>query len=129
MKISLAFTQVGTFATVRATASWSADTPLEITLSFGYDVHGEITWVFGRDLILDAMTFGQAGHGDVRVEIRDAVLTLRLSSPFGGIELQARASFLTSFVQRTYTEVSQLTEADTLPLTDSEIWSRILGEV
>lgn len=66
-----------------------------------YSVHFEVgkgEWVFGRDLLADALESGASGDGDVHLRTRGELLEIELRSPDGRatlrIERQAAAAFL-----------------------------------
>lgn len=75
-----------------------------VTMTFG-DVEPQITWTFGRDLLMRGITH-PTGDGDVRIspsldEHGTAIVQIELSSPDGQLLLEARSDDVTHFVGRT----------------------------
>lgn len=113
---------------------WQAKKPLEVCVVFnspGYatddDDSDDVRWVFGRDLVTQALRDGIAGEGDVTIEISHGLLVLHLTSPFGEITLRTEAVTVTDFIRQTFAAVDQLTEADWLPLDDAALRAWLEG--
>ncbi len=83
---------------------WNSTRPLEIKLVIHTSTleADDVEWVFGRDLLLDAFQWNEAGLADVRVAVNsDGLLILDLSSPFGAITLQTEAEYVQKFLLAT----------------------------
>jgi hypothetical protein len=75
-----------------------------VTMTFG-DVDPQITWTFGRDLLMRGITH-PTGDGDVRIcpsldEHGTAIVQIELCSPDGQLLLEARSDDVTRFIGRT----------------------------
>ena len=75
-----------------------------VTMTFG-DVDPQITWTFGRDLLMRGITH-PTGDGDVRIcpsldEHGTAIVQIELCSPDGQLLLEARSDDVTEFIART----------------------------
>ena len=75
-----------------------------VTMTFG-DVDPQITWTFGRDLLMRGITH-PTGDGDVRIcpsldEHGTAIVQIELCSPDGQLLLEARSDDVTQFIGRT----------------------------
>ena len=75
-----------------------------VTMTFG-DVDPQITWTFGRDLLMRGITH-PTGDGDVRIcpsldETARAIVQIELCSPDGHLLLEARTDDVTDFIART----------------------------
>jgi hypothetical protein len=102
------------WATLEAELRYDAADPYAVTLAFPLE-DGDITWTFGRDLLLDGL-YEPTGMGDVHLrpcldsEVH-AVVIIELQS-FGMEALvQVRLSDLHPFVERTTALVSPGTES------------------
>jgi hypothetical protein len=107
---------------VPSTVTWSAGTPTELSIEFGYpgDVNNN-TWVFSRNLIRDAALHARAGLGDVQVRVNFGVLRLSLGNETRTVVLITEAAPLVNFVAQSYKRVSEDRELEYLPLTDDAL--------
>lgn len=64
-----------TGASMPAWLSYRSDAPLQIEASF-LTANGPVPWVFGRELLAEALANGHAGAGDVRLETAEFVGSL-----------------------------------------------------
>lgn len=98
---------------LRVTLSYTTEDPFAVTAAFAGDGL-TIEWVFARDLLIGGLD-GPTGEGDVHVwpswgSGRDLVL-LSLTSPDGHAVLEADATDLRGFLQRTLDLVPEGTES------------------
>lgn len=88
---------------------YSSVDPYAVTVAFGGGEGLSVQWVFGRDLLLEGRA-KPVGVGDVRVwpgaRDDDDTLFISLSSPDGQAVLQAQASDVADFLDRTCAVVS-----------------------
>ena len=83
---------------------YSRSDAFAVTMTFG-DVDPQITWTFGRDLLMRGITH-PTGDGDVRIcpsldEHGTAIVQIELCSPDGQLLLEARSDDVTEFIART----------------------------
>jgi hypothetical protein len=110
-------------ATVPVRLGYRPADPWAVTAVFR-TAEGDVTWVFGRDLLEDGLA-GPTGEGDVAVwpgrsEGGDAQLFLSLASPSGSALLQADPVEVRAFLDETYRLVPAGTELSFLDL-DAEL--------
>ncbi|WP_051791434.1 SsgA family sporulation/cell division regulator [Amycolatopsis jejuensis] len=90
---------------VRADLEYDPSDPFAV--SVGYHAGGGVVrWLFGRDLLADGL-LAPSGDGDVRVRpaADDSRIVVELNAPDGSAVLEAAASELADFLDRTYDEV------------------------
>ncbi len=93
----------GTTTPLETELSYNPSDPLAVTAAF-LTVAGRVEWTFGRDLLIGGL-YEPTGDGDVHVwpcldnDARSVVI-VELCSPDGEALVQARASDMTSFVER-----------------------------
>jgi hypothetical protein len=64
-------------------------------------------WVFGRDLLKEALDTGNSGEGDVRVEVEDDTVMFWLKSPTGlGLAVFER-EIIDEFIEFVYDEIPE----------------------
>ncbi len=110
-------------ATVPVRLGYLPADPWAVTAVFR-TADGDVTWVFGRDLLEDGLA-GPSGEGDVAVwPVVDAAdgpqLYLSLASPSGSALLQADPIEVRRFLDETYRLVPAGTESTFLDL-DAEL--------
>jgi hypothetical protein len=93
-----------------ADMSWDSEDPSSLTAMF-HAANGDTRWVFARDLVQRAYTFGGAGDGDVRIRKDGSYLVLTLDSPDGAAEARTDAGELANFMAKTYSVVSSAMES------------------
>lgn len=103
---------------VPSTLTYAAENPYAVTAIFRAP-DGDVTWVFGRDLLDDGL-IEPSGEGDVTVwpaahEGR-AVVCLALASPAGSALLHLEAQPLRAFLDESYDLVPMGTEGEHLDL-------------
>jgi hypothetical protein len=113
---------------VPSTLVYAIDNPYAVTAVFRTG-DGDVTWVFGRDLLDDGL-IEPVGEGDVTVwpavEDARAIACLALASPAGSALLHVDASALRAFLDETYALVPLGTEGDHLDI-DAEL-EALLGD-
>lgn len=69
---------------VKARWLYSRHDPLVLVMQI-VTIHGPITWLLSRDLLRDGLNTGQAGIGDVRVDVDESLNTMviELNTPTG----------------------------------------------
>ena len=81
-----------------------------------YTAHLEIPnqpdWVFARDLIDDALTHGQSGEADVRLEVKDGYLEIFLSTSDGSARLRTPKELARDFLAKSHASVPRGSEND-----------------
>ncbi|GAA3523622.1 SsgA family sporulation/cell division regulator [Amycolatopsis ultiminotia] len=91
---------------VRADLEYDAADPYAVSVGY-YAGAGVVQWLFGRDLLADGL-LAPAGEGDVQVRPAaddDSRVVVELNAPDGSAVLEAEASELADFLDRTYDEV------------------------
>jgi hypothetical protein len=113
---------------VPASLMYAASNPYAVTTVFRTS-DGDVTWVFGRDLLEDGLREA-VGEGDVVVwpspDGVDDVVYLSLASPSGSALLEADAAALRLFLDQAYLVVPRGCESDHLDM-DAEI-ADLLGD-
>ena len=138
---STATTPVSQLVTLELIDATGAGTPLETELSYNpadpfavtatfMTVAGQVRWTFGRDLLIGGL-YEPTGDGDVHVwpcldGDAHSVVIIELCSPDGEALVQARASELTTFVEKMTSSVAPGAESAHLDV-DGAI-AAILGE-
>lgn len=117
---------------IPSVVSWTDEDPLTVTVKF-LAKSGLEAWVFGRDLIADALDDSSPlrwhGEGDVRVARGvkrpglDNTLQLCLRTPAGSAFLRTDGQTIRDFLDGTYREVAR--GAEELAIDDA--LARILG--
>ncbi len=127
MSTVLPWTLIGDGLNVELTSSlyWSTNTPLEVKLVFRA-LAEDVEWTFARDLLLDGIRQGDAGHADVKVHTIDDTLFLNLNSPFGQVTLKTSAAVIGQFLAAIYAQVPRGQEdyGDATDLAIREIMKR-----
>lgn len=100
-----------------ATFCYDATDPYAVTMRVT-DGGGRVEWVFGRELLADALGTGHAGVGDVVVTVRGDLVVLGLSSPDGAGTAVFRRRDVAVFVARTHEIVLPGTESALLDWSD-----------
>jgi hypothetical protein len=82
-------------------AEYDSTDPFAVTLVFGR----RQAWRFAYDLLVEALTLGEAGEGDVRVCVRDDAppeerVLITLDSPEGHAEIAFRIDEMVAFMRR-----------------------------
>jgi hypothetical protein len=93
-----------------ADISWKAADPQALEVLF-HAANGDTSWVFARDLIQRAYTFGSSGEGDVRIRKEQSWIILTLTSPDGEAEACTDAGELANFMAKTYAAVPSSMES------------------
>jgi hypothetical protein len=90
--------------TVPARLRYHTDDPYAVHVAFHIRSGAPVEWTFARELLIEGM-FRPCGHGDVRVwPVRNAAqsaVCLALSSPDGDALLEAPATAVSSWLERT----------------------------
>lgn len=106
---------------VPARLTYRADDPYAVRISFHIGTEEPVNWTFARELLVEGV-FRPSGHGDVRVWPAKAdgrsVVCVALSSPDGSALLEAPASPVTAWLERTLRVVPPGTEHERLGLED-----------
>jgi hypothetical protein len=93
--------------TVKATLTYDDSNPYAVTAAFHTD-EGDITWIFGRDLLRDGL-LSPVGDGDVAIwpthQEGHEALCLSLSSPTGSALLEGDISLVREFLDEAYLRV------------------------
>jgi hypothetical protein len=114
--------------TVPSTLGYAPSDPYAISATFRTS-DGDVTWVFGRDLIEDGLRM-PSGEGDVAVwpSISDGrgVVCLSLDSPSGSALLEADLHAMRAFLDASYDLVPMGQESGHLDL--DETLARLLGD-
>ncbi|GAA4999799.1 SsgA family sporulation/cell division regulator [Kitasatospora paranensis] len=90
---------------VPARLSYGSHDPFAVHITFHLDTGTPVTWVFGRDLLVEG-TFRPCGQGDVRIwptrAGRRSLLCLALSSPAGDALLEAPLAAVAGWLERAH---------------------------
>ena len=87
-----------------ADLEWNSEDPQTLRAIF-HAANGDALWVFARDLVQRAYTFGKSGEGDVRIQKDGGYLIVTLNSPEGEAEARTDAGELANFMAKTYSVV------------------------
>jgi hypothetical protein len=113
---------------VPATMVYDSTAPFAVSTVF-HTSEGDVTWVFGRDLLEDGL-IGPVGQGDVAVwpshTAGRRVVCLSLASPSGSALLEAAQADVVEFLDATFAITPMGTEMDELDL-DAELLE-LLGD-
>lgn len=82
-------------------ASYHRDDPYAVTLGFDA-VRPGVEWVLARDLFCDALIYGQAGHGDVKLTARGDLVVMGMSTPSGTGMAIFRRDDVADFIGQTH---------------------------
>ena len=113
---------------VPATLAYDAGSPFAVSTVF-HTSEGDVTWVFGRDLLEDGIT-APCGQGDVAVWPSQSqgrrVVCISLASPSGSALLEAAQEDVVEFLDATFVVTPMGTEMDAIDL-DAEL-AELLGD-
>ncbi|RJQ92376.1 SsgA family sporulation/cell division regulator [Amycolatopsis panacis] len=98
-------------------ASYRADDPWAITIGFDA-VQPGLKWTLSRELVADALVYGQAGVGDLNVTARGDLVILGLSTPDGSAAVVLRRDEVADLLHRTFELVRPGTEPACLDWSD-----------
>ena len=102
---------------VPARLSYRTEDPYAVHITFHIGSDHPVNWTFARELLVEGV-FRPCGHGDVRVwptkVAGRGVVLMALSSPDGDALLEAPASQITAWLERTLRAVPPGSEADRL---------------
>ncbi|QRP46046.1 SsgA family sporulation/cell division regulator [Amycolatopsis sp. FDAARGOS 1241] len=99
-------------------ASYDAGEPYAIT--FGFDVvQPGLEWAISRELLADALVYGTAGVGEVKVTARGDLVVLGLSNPNGTGAIVLRRDDVDTLVARAHQLVAPGTEWQHLDWSDT----------
>ncbi|MER7115460.1 SsgA family sporulation/cell division regulator [Saccharomonospora azurea] len=106
---------------VPAVLSYTKAEPFAVELTFYRPLSAPVRWTFARSLISTALTYGNAGRGDVRFSAgpHPGELTVHLSSPDGEATLYVSWHQLRHALERTHLVVpegQESTQLDWRPL-------------
>ncbi|GHB41643.1 sporulation protein SsgA [Streptomyces cirratus] len=108
---------------VPARLLYLTDDPYAVHITFHTGSSAPVNWTFARELLVEGV-FRPCGHGDVRIwptkSDNGCVLSLALSSPDGDALLEAPATAVSAWLERTLRVVPPGTEAERLGL-DAEL--------
>jgi hypothetical protein len=106
---------------VPARLAYRSDDPFAVHITFHIGSDSPVNWAFARDLLVEGV-FRACGHGDVRVWPTKlngrSVICMALSSPDGNALLEASASPVSAWLERTLRVVPPGSEHDQLSLDD-----------
>ena len=100
-----------------ASFSYNPADPYAVTLRV-IDGAGPLEWMFGRELLAEALATGRTGVGDVAVIVRGDLVVLGLASPGGTGTAVFRRADIATFVARTHEIVRPGTESAWLDWSD-----------
>jgi hypothetical protein len=115
----------GPSLSVAAHATYSSSDPWAVTVAFhtGDGSHGDVEWMFARQLLTDGIT-RPVGDGDVQVwpsrTSADRIVNIAMSSPSGAALFEIDRDAVILFLQQTYLAVPTGCESDVVDL-DAEI--------
>ncbi|MEV0066670.1 SsgA family sporulation/cell division regulator [Amycolatopsis sp. NPDC050768] len=99
-------------------ASYDASEPYAIT--FGFDaVQPGLEWAISRELLSDALIYGAAGVGEVKVTARGDLVVLGLSNPDGTGAVVLRRDDVAALVAKTHQMVRPGCESRFLDWSDT----------
>ncbi|MFD3440967.1 SsgA family sporulation/cell division regulator [Streptomyces sp. NPDC058685] len=106
---------------VPARLTYRTDDPYAVHVTFHVGSDSPVKWTFGRELLVEGV-FRPCGHGDVRVwptkvDGRNVVL-MALSSPDGDALLEAVATVVSAWLERTLRVVPPGSESERLGIDD-----------
>ncbi|GAA3147548.1 SsgA family sporulation/cell division regulator [Streptomyces echinatus] len=107
---------------VPARLGYRSDDPFAVHIAFHITSEHPVNWTFARELLVEGV-FRPCGHGDVRVWPTKVggrgVVLMALSSPDGEALLEAPASQVSAWLERTLRAVPPGTEGGRLGLDDA----------
>jgi hypothetical protein len=106
---------------VPAKLAYRSDDPYAVHITFHVGSDSPVNWTFARELLVEGV-FRPCGHGDVRVWPTKfnghSVICMALSSPDGSALLEASATPVSAWLERTLRLVPPGTEQDELSMDD-----------
>jgi hypothetical protein len=99
-------------------ASYRRDDPYAIAVGFDVVQPGR-EWTISRELLSDALVYGQAGIGDVKVTVRGDLVVLGLSSPDGSGAVVFRRDDIAALIAATHQVVRPGEESVELDWSDT----------
>ncbi|MFI8101810.1 SsgA family sporulation/cell division regulator [Streptomyces sp. NPDC086023] len=107
---------------VPARLTYRADDPYAVHVTFHVGSSAPVNWTFARELLVEGV-FRPCGHGDVRIwptkVDSHSVICVALSSPDGDALLEAPATSVSAWLERTLHAVPPGTESERLGLDDA----------
>ncbi|MFJ6939464.1 SsgA family sporulation/cell division regulator [Streptomyces sp. NPDC101132] len=107
---------------VPARLTYRADDPYAVHITFHVGSSAPVNWTFARELLVEGV-FRPCGHGDVRIwptkVDAHSVICVALSSPDGDALLEAPATSVSAWLERTLRAVPPGTESERLGLDDA----------
>ncbi len=107
---------------VPARLSYRTDDPFAVHISFHVTSDSPVNWTFARELLVEGV-FRPCGHGDVRVWPTKvdgrSLVCMALSSPDGDALLEAPASAVSAWLERTLRAVAPGSEHERLAIDDA----------
>ncbi|MFC8362433.1 SsgA family sporulation/cell division regulator [Streptomyces griseorubiginosus] len=107
---------------VPARLSYRSDDPFAVHVTFHIGSDHPVHWTFARELLVEGV-FRPCGHGDVRVWPTKAggrsLVLMALSSPDGDALLEAPATQVSAWLERTLRAVPPGTEGEQLGIDDA----------
>ncbi|MCD9141511.1 SsgA family sporulation/cell division regulator [Streptomyces albireticuli] len=107
---------------VPARLSYRSADPYAVHISFHVTSDSPVNWTFARELLVEGV-FRPSGHGDVRVWPTHAdgrsLVCMALSSPDGEALLEAPASPVAAWLERTLMAVAPGSEPERLALDEA----------
>ena len=104
---------------VAARLTYVASDPYAVHITFHLGTDAPVNWTFSRELLVEGV-FRPCGHGDVRIWPTKAhgrsVICIALTSPAGNALVEAPASPVASWLERTLRVVPPGTERDQLAI-------------
>lgn len=104
--------------------TYARENPYEVVFQFPEIDDEDQDWIFGRDLIIEALEAGVAGHGDVRIVVNETVeITLGSMSAEGGFTLHYDKDTIVRLIKQSLRMVPRGTESEKYDsvITDEEI--------
>ncbi|MEV0066130.1 SsgA family sporulation/cell division regulator [Amycolatopsis sp. NPDC050768] len=99
-------------------ASYDASEPYAIT--FGFDaVQPGLEWLISRELLSDALIYGTAGDGDLKVTARGDLVVLGMSTPSGTGAIVLRRDDVDALIAATHRIVRPGQESEHLDWSDT----------
>lgn len=102
---------------VPARLAYRVNDPYAVHVTFHLGSDSPVSWTFSRELLVEGV-FRPCGHGDVRIwptkVLGKSVICLALTSPEGDALLEAPASPVASWLERTLRAVPPGTESERL---------------
>jgi hypothetical protein len=106
---------------VPAKLAYHSDDPYAVHITFHIGSDFPVNWTFARELLVEGV-FRPCGHGDVRVWPTKfngrSIICMALSSPDGNALLEASATPVSAWLERTLRLVPPGTEQDQLSMDD-----------